>query len=222
MSLLPCVEIEPSESSEPANASVIWLHGLGADGNDFAPVVPHLKLPEDCHPRFVFPHAPRIPVTINGGMVMRAWYDIRELSIDRKVDVDTLRASAQAVHALIEREMERGVDPRRIVLAGFSQGGAVVYEAALSYGYALGGLLVLSSYFATAETLNRSEANEALPALIQHGRQDQVVPEVLGQRAAERLREWHYPVVYEPYDVEHGICPEQLPVIQRWLSERLA
>ncbi|UZJ44938.1 alpha/beta hydrolase [Marinimicrobium sp. C6131] len=218
MSYLPCVEIEPNVS---ANSAVIWLHGLGADGNDFAPLAPQLPLPEACHTRFVFPHAPRIPVTINGGMVMRAWYDIREMSIDRKVDVDTLRASAGQVQRLIEREQARGVPAERIVLAGFSQGGAVAYEAALSYGQRLGGLLVLSSYLATAESLTRHPANQALPVLIQHGVYDPVVPEVLGQRAEAQLKAWGYPVRYERYPVEHGVCPEQIPVISRWLGQRL-
>lgn len=218
MSYLPCVEIEPKES---ANSSVIWLHGLGADGNDFAPLVPQLQLPESCHTRFVFPHAPRIPVTINGGMVMRAWYDIREMSIDRKVDVDTLKSSAGQVHQLIERELERGVSAERIVIAGFSQGGAVAYEAALSYAHRLGGLLVLSSYLATGDSLVRHPANQALPTLIQHGVQDPVVPEVLGQRAEAQLKAWGYPVSYERYPVEHGVCPQQIPVISRWLGQRL-
>ncbi len=218
MSYLPCVEIEPKES---ASSSVIWLHGLGADGNDFAPLVPQLQLPESCHTRFVFPHAPRIPVTINGGMVMRAWYDIREMSIDRKVDVDTLKSSAGQVHQLIERELERGVSAERIVIAGFSQGGAVAYEAALSYAHRLGGLLVLSSYLATGDSLVRHPANQALPTLIQHGVQDPVVPEVLGQRAEAQLKAWGYPVSYERYPVEHGVCPQQIPVISRWLGQRL-
>lgn len=219
MSYLPCVEIEPNA---PANSAVIWLHGLGADGNDFAPLVPQLQLPDSCHTRFVFPHAPQIPVTINGGMVMRAWYDIREMSIDRKVDVDTLKASAGEVHRLIERELERGIAAERIVLAGFSQGGAVAYEAALSYEQRLGGLLVLSSYLATADSLVRAPANQVLPVLIQHGTYDPVVPEVLGQRAEQQLRAWGYPVSYERYPVEHGVCPEQIPVISRWLGQRLS
>lgn len=218
MSYLPCVEIEPNA---PANSAVIWLHGLGADGNDFAPLVPQLQLPDSCHTRFVFPHAPQIPVTINGGMVMRAWYDIREMSIDRKVDVDTLKASAGDVHRLIERELERGIAAERIVLAGFSQGGAVAYEAALSYEQRLGGLLVLSSYLATADSLVRAPANQALPVLIQHGVHDPVVPEVLGQRAEAQLETWGYPVRYERYAVEHGVCAEQIPVISRWLGQRL-
>lgn len=219
MKYLPSLEVEPQGE---ASSSVIWLHGLGADGNDFAPLVPQLSLPEDCETRFVFPHAPRLPVTVNGGMVMPAWYDIKELSLDRKVDVDQLRHSAQQVQALVDREVERGVDSRRIVLAGFSQGGAVAYEAALGYGSPLGGLLVLSSYLATAESLVRSPENESLRVLIQHGVSDPVVPEVLGQRAAEQLRSWGYSVAYERYPVEHGVCPQQIPVVSRWLGRCLS
>lgn len=215
MAHLPAVVIEPSS---PADSVVIWLHGLGADGNDFAPLVPQLELPGDRAVRFVFPHAPKMPVTVNGGYVMPAWYDIRELSLDRKIDVDQLCRSAEAISQLIERELERGIDSRRIVLAGFSQGGAVAYQAALSFPKPLGGLLVLSSYLATAETLEPHPANRALPILIQHGKQDPVVPEILGRRAADYLRGKGYELDYQTYDVEHGVCPAQIPALSRWLS----
>ena len=218
MEYLPCVEIEPQG---PANCSVIWLHGLGADGNDFAPLVPQLHLPAGCVPRFVFPHAPQMPVSINGGMVMRAWYDIADVSIDRKVDSERLCRSAQAVGDLVEREQERGIDSRRIVLAGFSQGGAVAYEMALSYPQPLAGLLVLSSYLARGEQTQRHPANASLPVLIQHGLRDPVVPESLGRKATKQLKACGYPVEYQQYPVEHGVCPEQIAVISRWLGERL-
>lgn len=217
MSYLPCVEIEPSG---PANAAVIWLHGLGANGHDFAPLVPQLVLPDELAVRFVLPHAPSIPVTVNNGYVMPAWYDIYTMSTLREVDEDRLRHSAGQVGQLIEREIERGIDSRRIVLAGFSQGGAVVYQAALTQSRPLGGLLVLSSYLAIKE-LERSAANQSLPVLIQHGNQDPVVPEMLGQQAADQLRAWDYPVEYQTYPVEHGVCPQQIPVISRWLGECL-
>lgn len=215
MAYLPVVEIEPSTS---ADSAVIWLHGLGADGNDFAPLVPQLSLSSDRAVRFVFPHAPRMPVTVNGGYVMPAWYDIRELSLDRKIDVEQLVRSAEAISQLVERELERGIDSRRIVLAGFSQGGAVAYQAALSFAKPLGGLLVLSSYLATAETLKPHSANRQLPILIHHGRQDPVVPEILGRRAADYLSGEGYKPDYQTYDVEHGICPAQIPKLSHWLS----
>jgi phospholipase/carboxylesterase len=217
MSYLPCVEIEPSTE---ANAAVIWLHGLGASGHDFAPLVPQLTLPPELDVRFVLPHAPSIPVTVNGGYVMPAWYDIYTMSTLREVDEDRLRHSAAEVEKLIDREIERGVDSRRIVLAGFSQGGAVVYHAALTQSRSLGGLLVLSSYLAIAD-MERSPANQSLPVLIQHGVQDPVVPEFLGKQAADQLEAWQYPVQYQRYPVEHGVCPQQVPVISRWLGECL-
>lgn len=218
MSYLPCVEIEPRNM---ANAAVIWLHGLGADGNDFVPVAQQLALPTTAAVRFVFPHAPSIPVTINGGYVMPAWYDILEMSLERKVDQPQLCASAAAVVQLIEREIARGIDSQRIFLAGFSQGGAVAYEAALSYPKPLGGLLILSSYFATADTITLHSANQTIPILIQHGSFDPVVPEALGQRACRQLLDKHYAVEYQSYPMEHSLCPAQIGAISRWLSERL-
>lgn len=217
MSYLPCVEIEPSG---PANAAVIWLHGLGANGHDFAPLVPQLTLPAELAVRFVLPHAPSIPVTVNNGYVMPAWYDIYTMSTLREVDEERLRYSAGQVGQLIEREIERGVDSRRIVLAGFSQGGAVVYQAALSQSRPLAGLLVLSSYLAITD-IERSVENQSLPVLIQHGNQDPVVPEILGQQATDQLRAWNYPVEYQRYPVEHGVCPQQIPVISQWLAKCL-
>jgi phospholipase/carboxylesterase len=218
MSYLPCVEIEPQG---PANAVVIWLHGLGADGNDFVPVARQLTLSPTVATRFIFPHAPSIPVTINGGYVMPAWYDILEMSLERKVDLPQLRASAAAVVQLIEREITRGIDSQRIFLAGFSQGGAVVYEAALSYAKPLGGLLILSSYFASADTIELHPANQALPVLIQHGSFDPVVPEALGQRAYRQLLDKNYAVEYQSYPMEHSLCPPQIVAINHWLNERL-
>lgn len=218
MSCLPCVEIEPAS---PANSAVIWLHGLGADGHDFASLVPQLNLPEDAAIRFIFPHAPTMPVTINGGYVMPAWYDILEMSIDRKVDVEQLEKSANEVAKLIARENQRGIDSRRIILAGFSQGGAVVYQAALSHPQSLGGLLVLSSYFATHETLQANPANQHIPILIQHGTQDNVVPEMLGQRAYQLLQARGYSVKYQKYPMAHTLCAPQVDDINRWFKQVL-
>lgn len=218
MSYLPCVEIEPEQR---ADSAVIWLHGLGADGHDFASLVPQLDFPKKASTRFIFPHAPSMPVTINGGYVMPAWYDILEMTIDRKVDVMQLERSAVEVAKLIAREKERGVTSDRIVLAGFSQGGAVVYQAALSHPEPLGGLLVLSSYFATQETLQTHSANQQLPILIQHGTQDNVVPEALGQRAFQLLRERGYHVDYQKYPMAHTLCAPQLDDINRWFDRVL-
>ncbi|WP_127347276.1 alpha/beta hydrolase [Pseudidiomarina mangrovi] len=217
--LLPCVEIEPPQ---PANRAVIWLHGLGADGNDFAPIVPHLKVAANVHIRYVFPHAPKLAVTINGGMVMPAWYDILSMHIEREVDTAQLRQSAQAVNALIAREVARGIKPEHIVLAGFSQGGAVVYEAALSHPQRLGGLLVMSSYLATAASVVCHAANQQLPILIQHGSHDPVVAEQLGQQAQQWLLARNYTVSYQRYPMQHQVCAEQIAAIAKWLNEVLA
>ncbi|MFC0446191.1 alpha/beta hydrolase [Pseudidiomarina halophila] len=219
MAYLPCVEIEPDQN---ANRSVIWLHGLGADGNDFAPIVPHLHGPAGAHIRFVFPHAPQIPVTINGGMRMPAWYDILSMSIERQVDSEQLRASARAVGDLIQREIERGVNPEHIVIAGFSQGGAVAYEAALSHPQRLAGLLALSTYLATHDSIQLSAANRELPILIQHGSQDPVVPESLGKLAYNWLSDKGYEAKYQSFPMQHQVCQEQIVAINQWLQEVFA
>jgi len=214
--LLRCVEIEPSAQ---ATASVIWLHGLGASGHDFEPIVPELQLPADLAVRFIFPHAPQIPVTVNGGMVMPAWYDILAMNIDRKVDEAGVLASADAVDALIEQEIARGIPSERIIIAGFSQGGAVAYQAALRHPQPLAGLLTLSTYMAMPVT--PSNANASLPVMICHGSMDPMVPEQLGQRAAATLTELGYSPQYKSYPMEHMVCLEQIRDIGQWLTERL-
>jgi phospholipase/carboxylesterase len=214
--LLRCVEIEPTAQ---ATASVIWLHGLGASGHDFEPIVPELQLPAELPVRFIFPHAPQIPVTVNGGMVMPAWYDILAMDIDRKVDEAGVLASADAVDALIEREIARGIPSERIIIAGFSQGGAVAYQAALRHPQPLAGLLTLSTYMAMPVT--PSSANASLPVMICHGSMDPMVPEQLGQRAAATLTELGYTPQYKSYPMEHMVCLEQIRDIGKWLTERL-
>lgn len=218
MALLPAVELQTRPNPD---AAVIWLHGLGASGHDFEPIVPELGL-DDRAVRFIFPHAPVMPVTVNGGMRMPAWYDILEMSFERKVDHAGLRDSADAVDAFIARERERGIDSRRIIVAGFSQGGAVAYECALRHDEPLGGLLALSTYFATADSLAASDANRRLPILACHGRQDPVVPEALGRLGPQTLTERGYAVDYRTYDLEHGVGPEEIVDIGAWLRECLA
>mgnify|MGYP006188482173 CR=1 FL=1 len=217
MPYLDCLEIEPNKA---ANSAIIWLHGLGADGHDFAPLVPQLRLPEGISPRFVFPHAPVMPVTINNGYVMPAWYDIVEMTIDRRVDEAQLCASADAIADLIDREIERGIDSRHIVLAGFSQGGAVAYQTALTYPKPLAGLIALSTYFATSQSIQPNPANQHLPILIQHGTRDPIVPEVLGQRANQLLTQRGHQTTYQSYPMEHSVCPQQVEDISRWLGDR--
>ncbi|GAB6192915.1 alpha/beta hydrolase [Desulfocastanea catecholica] len=214
MPLLPAIELETHANPD---STVIWLHGLGADGNDFAPIVPELHLPAELAVRFIFPHAPAMPVTVNGGFVMPAWYDIFDMTIDRKVDIAGLMASAEQINAFVSRELERGIDSKKIIIAGFSQGGAVAYQVALSHPKPLGGLLAMSTYFATAELIDYSAANMTIPIKIQHGTDDPVVPEQLGRKATTQLVKKGYSVSYENYPMEHAVCPQQIGDISRWL-----
>ncbi|MBU2955787.1 alpha/beta hydrolase [Marinobacter sp. F3R08] len=209
------------ETGENPIAAVIWLHGLGASGHDFEPVVPELGLPDDAAVRFIFPHAPDLPVTINGGMSMPAWYDIKAMDIDRVVDTEQLRASADAVAKLVEREKEKGIPADRIVIAGFSQGGAVAYEMGLSYPERLGGILALSTYFATADTVQRSEANANVPISVYHGTFDPVVPESLGVRSVETLKDMGYNPTYLTFPMEHSVCLEQIQDIGQFIRRHL-
>lgn len=212
--------IEP-RNGRVADACVFILHGLGADGRDFESLVPALNLPAKHAVRFILPHAPRMPVTVNGGMVMPAWYDIKEMSLERRVDEEQLRISAARIQALVDEQLEHGIAAERIILAGFSQGGAVAYEAALGYPRRLGGLLAMSTYLATADSLDYAAANRDLPIEIHHGIMDPVVPESLGRAARDRLTERGYPVNYRQYPMAHAVCPQQIMDIARWLGERL-
>ena len=218
-SLLPYVEVNPNN---PPDSAVIWLHGLGASGHDFEPIVPALQLPCTLSTRFVFPHAPQIQVTINGGMIMPAWYDILEINIDRRVDVAQIEKSSAAIQALIDREVDNGIDSRRIVVAGFSQGGAVAYEAALSYPRALGGVMALSTYFATSNSVVLEPANANISMFISHGLQDDVVPESLGRQAMDTLSDKGYRPVYKTYPTAHNVHPQQIVDISNWLLSVLS
>lgn len=216
---LSCIDIEPKA---PATATVILLHGLGANGNDFVPMVAELRLPAGLPVRFIFPNAPSIPVTINGGYVMPAWYDITEINIDRKIDAAQLIASAEQVRLLIDREIDRGIPGHRIVIAGFSQGGAVAYQAALTYMQPLAGLLCMSTYFATRQSITPNSANRKLPIFICHGTADPMVPERMGRDALQDLTSRGYPVEYKAYPMGHEVCAAQIADISRWLQRVLA
>ena len=218
---LEVVTVEHNPSKRPIDRAVIWLHGLGASGHDFEPVVPQLGLSNDMAVRFIFPHAPQIPVTINGGMVIPAWYDILEMSLERKIDLVQIEQSTQQIHALIAREVERGVAPENIVIAGFSQGGAVAYHVALGYPQRLAGLMALSTYLATNDRLNYSAANEQLPIFIAHGTHDMVVPAILGEQAYKILSAKGYTVDYHTYPMAHQVCMPQIHAIGEWLNEVL-
>lgn len=220
MTYLPAVEILSRATGTP-EASVIWLHGLGADGNDFAGIVPELRLPESRCVRFIFPHAPSIPVTVNNGYVMPAWYDILEADVGRRVDETQLVHSAEAVHQLIEREVARGVDSSRIVLAGFSQGGAVILHASLTCLRPLAGAISLSSYFPTAGSIKPAPINASLPILVCHGTLDPVVNERLGSKANEDLQAMGHPTQYRSYAMVHSVCGEEIRDISAWLQDIL-
>ena len=217
---LDAVEIE---TARPATASVIWLHGLGADGHDFEPIVPYLGLPTGAAVRFVFPHAPQRPVTLNGGLRMRAWYDLYGLDLQRREDADGIRDSARLIAALIEREIERGIPGERIVLAGFSQGGAMALFTGLRQPTRLAGLLALSCYLPLADTLldERRDTNRETPILMMHGRYDDIVPIHAGQASRERLEALGHPVEWRDYPMAHEVNPEQIRTIGDWLGTRL-
>ena len=215
--LLPCVEIEPRGD---ATSSVVWLHGLGASGHDFEPVVPHLRLP---HTRFVFPHAPRRPVTINMGLIMPAWYDITGLDRSGGETGRHVRESDGLVRALLAREKERGVPPARTVLAGFSQGGALALFTGVRYEETLAGIVVLSAYELLPGTraAESSAANAATPIFFGHGRYDPIVPLAMGKAAhaafagGARDARWH------EYPIEHSVSMPEIEDVAAWLRERL-
>jgi len=215
---LKTIEIETNPNP---TASVIWLHGLGASGHDFEPVVPELGLPANAAVRFIFPHAPNLPVTINGGMRMPAWYDIKAMDLDRIVDTEQLMASSDAVARLVDQEIARGVNSEKIVIAGFSQGGAVAYELALSYPKRLAGLIALSSYFATAATVRLSEANRDIPVNVYHGTRDPMVPESLGRVSVAKLKEMGLNPAYQTFPMEHSVCLEEIVDIGKFLKQHL-
>jgi phospholipase/carboxylesterase len=207
----------------PVSASVIWLHGLGADGHDFVPIVPELRLPHAPGIRFVFPHAGVRPVTLNMGMRMRAWYDIKTLTAEGRVDEAGLRESVSRLEALIAAERAQGIASRRIVVAGFSQGAAVALHGALRHGDPLAGILALSCYLPLQATLaaELSEANRATPILMCHGQQDPVLPVALGVMACNWLRAAGYRVEWKEYPMQHQVCLPEIQDIAQWLRARL-
>jgi phospholipase/carboxylesterase len=211
------------EPAEDADASVIWLHGLGADGHDFEPVVEQLQPRARKATRFVFPHAPMQAVTVNQGMRMRAWYDILDLAIERRVDDAGVRRSAGVLEALVAGERARGIPARRIVVAGFSQGGAVALHAGLRHRERLAGIMALSTYLAVHEGLEEeaSEANREVPVFLAHGSQDPVVPLSASEAARVALRGLGYRVQCNTYPMPHSVCAEELRDISCWLEQVL-
>jgi phospholipase/carboxylesterase len=207
-----------------ASASVIWLHGLGADGHDFVPIVPELKLPASLGIRFVFPHAAVRAVTLNMGMRMRAWYDIKTLTAEGRADETGLRESIGRLDALIAAERALGIESRRIVVAGFSQGGAVALHGALRHPEALGGVLALSCYLPLQAVLANelAEANRQTPILMCHGQHDPVLPLALGVAACNWLRAAGYRVEWKEYPMQHQVCLPEIQDIAAWLRTRFS
>ena len=210
--------------AQPPAASVILLHGLGADGWDFVPIVEELAFPDSLPVRFAFPHAPVRPVTVNNGCEMRAWYDIKAFTPEGRADAAGLAESTRRVDACLRAEIAGGVPASRIVLAGFSQGGAVALSAGLRFGERLAGLLAMSAYLPFPETLaaEKSVTNARLPILMCHGRLDPVVPIGMGTEARDVLRAQGYAVEWHEYPMQHEVCAAELGEIARWLRARLA
>jgi phospholipase/carboxylesterase len=217
---LETIEINPIAE---ADATVIWLHGLGADGHDFEAIVPELALPVSARIRFVFPHAPMRPITINGGYVMRGWYDIATNDISAQEDAQGIYEAQRQLQGLIEKEIERGIPAERIILAGFSQGGAIILHSGLRYPQRLGGLLVLSSYLPLAASLatERDRANNDVPIFMGHGINDEIVPQALAEQSRELLMKQGYAVDWHSYVMPHGVVPDEIEDIAWWLRRVL-
>jgi len=217
--LLRAVEIETGGT---VRSAIVWMHGLGADGHDFEPIVPHLGL-KDRGVRFVFPHAPRRAVTINGGLLMPAWFDVRSQDFGADIDAPGIRASVVQVEGLIAREKERGVPAGRILLAGFSQGGVIALCTALRHPERLAGVLGLST-FLPAEALiegDLSSANAGLPVFMGHGDEDPMIPIEWAEAARDRLQTLGYPVTWKSYPMAHQVCAEEIADLGAWIRERL-
>jgi phospholipase/carboxylesterase len=217
---LPAVELETAANP---TYSIIWLHGLGADGNDFAPIVPELVAKDWPALRFVFPHAPMRPVTVNNGMSMRAWYDIAGFDLQSRQDEAGVRASVREVETLIAREHERGVPSARIVLAGFSQGGAIALAAGLCHAQKLAGIIALSTYLPIAAVLSRERhaANADTPIFWGHGSADPVVAMQRGVDSRELLQSLGYTVAWHTYPMAHSVCAQEIADLRSWLDGRL-
>ena len=212
------------QPASPATSSIIWMHGLGADGNDFVPMVPELRLPISLNVRFVFPHATMRPVTWNNGYVMRAWYDIKALGLKAEEDASGIHQSEQSIRRLIQHELDQGIAANKIVIAGFSQGGAMALQVALRYPQRLAGVMPLSTYLPLRDTLadEANVANKDIPILMCHGRQDPVVPYQLGDDSRKLLEAQGYLVDFRSYNMPHSVCAEEVADVSQWLQQILS
>ncbi|AWB66470.1 carboxylesterase [Saccharobesus litoralis] len=218
--LLPFVDVETAEQPE---FLVIWLHGLGDSGHGFAPIVPAFNLPAGCKVRFVFPHAPTRPITINNGMKMPGWYDIASMDIVSRADEAGVRESASQIEALIDAELAKGFKPEQMVLAGFSQGGVMAYHIGTRLPFKIAGILSLSTYLAVPEKLADEvvAANKQTPILAMHGTGDDVVPLKAGKMAADTLKDLGFNVTWREFAMQHNVCPAQIAEIGSWLQKVL-
>ncbi|MCW8901256.1 MAG: alpha/beta hydrolase [Gammaproteobacteria bacterium] len=211
---LPCVEINPAHATH----SIVWLHGLGADGHDFEPIVNELNLN---HPiRFIFPHAPEMSVTVNNGLSMPAWYDITTAKIDAAQDEAGIKKSQQAILALLEREIERGIPSNNIILAGFSQGGAIALHTGLRYEKPLAGIMGLSTYLPLVNSVANevSDANKQTPIFLAHGSYDPIIPYPLAVETQATLNKLNYATELKKYEMEHSVCVEEVDDISHWIN----
>ena len=215
MSDIDTVEIETGPNPV---GSIVWLHGLGADGHDFEPIVPELALPDGLPLRFVFPHAPVRPVTINGGIAMRAWFDILSFERAGRAEASSLEQSSALLLALVQRERDRGISPDKIVLAGFSQGGAVVLHTVMHQALELAGIMALSTFLPALDTaVSRAPGDVTTPVFMAHGSYDPVLPLALGRECADTLEQLGYRVEWHEYPMAHAVCPQEIVAIREWL-----
>jgi phospholipase/carboxylesterase len=220
MTNLECIEINPDVKSQMA---VIWLHGLGADGHDFVDIVPQLHLPNDLPIKFIFPHAPERAVTINNGYIMRAWYDIKQLNGSlQEEDEIGIRDSAKKINALIEREKSLGLPSNKIILAGFSQGGAMALHTGLRYPEKLAGIIALSSYLPLNKLLmqEKTAANQDVPIMMAHGTEDPLIPVIFAKASKDFLIQQGYQVAWHTYPMPHTVCAQEVNDIGQWLQKR--
>jgi phospholipase/carboxylesterase len=209
------------ETSQNPNTAIIWMHGLGADGNDFVDIIPELGLPRSAAIRFIFPHAPIMPVTINGGYEMRAWYDITDTDLGQNPDIDGIENNSKLVTELVDAEIEKGINSEKILLIGFSQGGVIALHTATRYPKKLAGAASLSSYFPTANTMPLDGVNSKIPVFFGHGNFDGVVPAALGQEAFDFLKSNGNIVERYTYNMQHSVCLEELKSLGAWINGQL-
>ena len=214
-----CIEINPKSE---VKRSMIWLHGLGADGNDFVPMIPELNLPKSLGVRFIFPHAPIIPVTFNQGVYMRAWYDFDRISFDAKIDREGIDRSSKQIRTYLHHEEERGIPSDQIILAGFSQGAAMALITGLTFNKKLAGIIALSGFLPLAdEVLSKiMQVNQSTPVFLAHGIEDPIIPFAWGERVYQALSQKQLPTTYHDYHMMHEVCHQEVKDLRQWILSR--